>query len=168
VGETYSQERNRPTTLLCNFLSWAHSKKKRKIKVHIDCWDTWGMDDTLAHIILPMLKQLKKENHGAAAVDTDDCPKHLSFFERWEWVMDEMIFAFESKLDDEWEDKFYTGQIDHKWKQLEAAVISNGMSETIKSPDDTHKCDHEGMKVYQARISNGFRLFGKYYESLWD
>ena len=128
------------------------------------------MNDTLAHIILPMLKQIKKENHGAGvAVDLgDDCPKHLSFFERWEWVMDEMIFAFESKLDDEWEDKFYTGQIDHKWKQLEAAVISNGMSETIKSPDDTYKCDYEGREAYQARISNGFRLFGKYYESLWD
>jgi hypothetical protein len=22
--------------------------------------------------------------------------------------------------------------------------------------------------AYQARISNGFRLFGKYYEGLWD
>ena len=106
------------------------------------------MNDTLAHIILPMLKQIKKENHGAAvAVDLgNDCPKHLSFFERWDWVMDEMIFAFESKLDDKWKDQFYTSQ----------------------EPDDTHKCDHEGMKVYQARISNGFRLFGKYYESLWD
>ena len=163
VGETYSQERDRPTTLLSNFLSWVSSKQKRKIKVHIDRWDTWNMDDTLAHIILPMLNQLKKENHGAAAVDADDCPKHLSFFESWEWVMDEMIFAFESKLDDEWKDQFYTGQIDHKWKQLE-----NGMSEMIKSPDGTYKCDHEGMKAYQARISNGFRLFGKYYESLWD
>jgi hypothetical protein len=35
-------------------------------------------------------------------------------------------------------------------------------------PKDTYKCDYEGMKVVQTRISNGFRLFGKYYEGLWD
>ena len=29
--------------------------------VKIDRWDTWSMDHTLAHIILPMLKQLDKE-----------------------------------------------------------------------------------------------------------
>ena len=28
--------------------------------------------------------------------------------------------------------------------------------------------DQEGMKAEQERISNGFRLFGKYYEALWD
>jgi len=28
--------------------------------------------------------------------------------------------------------------------------------------------DKEEMKAEQERISNGFRLFGKYYESLWD
>jgi hypothetical protein len=28
--------------------------------------------------------------------------------------------------------------------------------------------DWEGMKAEQARITNGFRLFGKYYEGLWD
>jgi hypothetical protein len=35
-------------------------------------------------------------------------------------------------------------------------------------PNDTYKCDYEGMAVEQARITNGFRLFGKYYENLWD
>ena len=28
--------------------------------------------------------------------------------------------------------------------------------------------DYEGMKVYNDRIQNGFRLFGKYYQGLWD
>jgi hypothetical protein len=26
----------------------------------------------------------------------------------------------------------------------------------------------EGMQRVQERITNGFRLFGKYYENLWD
>ena len=33
---------------------------------------------------------------------------------------------------------------------------------------DYNDWDMEGMKAEQERISNGFRLFGKYYESLWD
>ena len=33
--------------------------------VKIDRWDTWSMDSTLADIILPMLKQLQKDKHGA-------------------------------------------------------------------------------------------------------
>jgi hypothetical protein len=28
--------------------------------------------------------------------------------------------------------------------------------------------DKEGYNKYRERINNGFRLFGKYYESLWD
>jgi hypothetical protein len=30
------------------------------------------------------------------------------------------------------------------------------------------KYDCEGHKAWQARKANGFRLFGKYYEALWD
>ena len=37
----------------------------RTEKIHIDPWDTWSMDYTLALIILPMLNQLKESKHGA-------------------------------------------------------------------------------------------------------
>jgi hypothetical protein len=37
-----------------------------------------------------------------------------------------------------------------------------------KGPKDTYKCDYDAMKVVEARIQNGFRLFGKYYQALWD
>jgi len=74
-----------------------------------------------------------------------------------------MIFAFESKLDDSWQDQFRKGEIKFKMKKLE-----NGMSEMIRGANDTSETDWDGMKAYQARISNGFRLFGKFYESLWD
>jgi hypothetical protein len=29
-------------------------------------------------------------------------------------------------------------------------------------------CDWDGLKLEQERIQNGFRLFGKYYQGLWD
>ena len=134
-----------------------------KVSVHIDDFDTWSMDHTLAYIIEPMLKQLKLTKHGAPYVYPEDVPTELrptkkeltaytkngdtdsKFFERWDWVMDEMIFAFESKHTD-WEEQFHSGErLNH-----------------------TFKIDMKGRKAYQKRISNGFRLFGKYYENLWD
>ena len=181
VGNVRSWDRDRHETLLARFLSWVHSKKQRKIQVHIDRWDTWSMDDTLAHIILPMLKQLKATKHGAPWVAVEDVPKELrpskqevlaynndgttdeQFFARWDWVLDEMIFAFDSKVNDGWEDQFETGTSDLQWKTLEG-----GMSEMVRGPNDTKEYDWEGRKKYQERISNGFRLFGKYYENLWD
>ena len=181
VGEITSWDRERHDTLLSRFLTWIHSKQKRTVKVHIDRWDTWSMDHTLGYIVLPMLKQLNEKKHGAPFVDDKDVPAELrstaappkendydtdeNHFKRWDWVLDEMTFAFETKAGslEDWEDQFHTGEHDIQWKQLE-----NGNSEMIRGPNDTSKYDMKGRKAYQKRISNGFRLFGKYYENLWD
>ena len=45
--------------------------------VKIDRWDTWSMDYTLSHIIVPMLKQLKETKHGAPFTDDEDAPEEL-------------------------------------------------------------------------------------------
>ena len=37
-----------------------------------------------------------------------------------------------------------------------------------EGPNHTYKCDYDGMAVVEDRIKNGFRLFGKYYQALWD
>ena len=151
-----------------------------KVSVKIDKWDTWSMDNTLAHIIVPMLKQLKETKHGAPYVYPEDVPSELrptkkeltaytkngdtdsKFFERWDWVMDEMIFAFESKHVD-WEEQFRSGEHDIHWME-----IDNDMCEMVKGPNDTYEVDWEGRTAYQERITNGFKLFGKYFENLWD
>jgi len=178
VGEVRPWSTSRDTTWLYKFLLWVDSKKKRKEVVHIDKWDTWSMDSTLALIIVPMLKQLKKTTHGAPFVDDKDVPVELrstsappkvnewdtddNHFKRWEWALDEMIFAFESKLQD-WEDKFQSGEHDIMLKRLE-----NGNSEMVKGPKDTFKVDEKAVRAYKKRIQNGYRLFGKYYDNLWD
>jgi len=155
-------------------------RRVQKVKVRIDRWDTWSMDHTLAYIVLPMLKQLKETKHGAPYVDPKDVPKELqpkkqtkkqkdngetdsTHFERWDWVLDEMIFAFDSKVNDGWEDQFETGETDLQWKKLE-----DGNYQMVEGPKHTRVYDWEGRKKYEERISNGFRLFGKYYENLWD
>jgi hypothetical protein len=180
VGEVYSfLDDDRKPTWLNRFLTWIHNKQSRTIKVKIDRWDTWSMDDTLAHIILPMLRQLNETKHGAPFVDDEDVPEELkstsappkendydlddNHFLRWDWVLGEMIFAFESKLDDSWQDQFRKGEFNFKMKKLD-----NNMSEMVRGENDTSETDWDGMKAYQARISNGFRLFGRYYEALWD
>ena len=156
-------------------------RRTQKVSVKIDRWDTWSMDHTLAPIILPMLLQIKATKHGAPQVDIEDVPAHLKptkkalkayekdgttdeqFFDRWDWVLDEMIFAFDSKVNDGWEEQFETGESDIQWKTLEG-----GMTEMIRGPNDTKVYDWEGRKKYEERIANGFRLFGKYFEALWD
>ena len=176
-------------SLLLKFCLWVESKRQRTIKVKIDRWDTWSMDSTLAYIILPMLKQLKETKHGAPLVDDEDVPEHLrsttappkeneyytddNHFKRWDWVMDEMIFAFECKIDDSWEDAFRSGEHDTVWIPIDkdGKAVSKEDAKFFRmdnGPNHTYECDYEGMKVVQSRIDNGFKLFGKYYQGLWD
>jgi hypothetical protein len=139
--------------------------------VKIDQWDTWSMDHTLAHIIHPMLLQLQKDKHGAPYTEDDDVPEYLRshmaqpkenewdtdslHFMRWDWILDEIIWAFAQELKEDEEDQFF----DYS--------KSNG-----KSPWDKDyigpELDSEGLKKHQERKANGFRLFGSYYKNLWD
>lgn len=163
---------------LHKFLDFIHPKIEY---VKIDPWDTWSMDSTLAHIILPMLKQLKASQHGAGWVDDEDVPEELkstsappkeneydtddNHFKRWDWVLDEMIFAFTCNIDDSWEDEFRTGKIDMVFVPCEDDPKLRTME---YGPNHTYECDYEGIKKVQARIQNGYRLFGRYYTNLWD
>jgi hypothetical protein len=152
--------------------------------VKLDRYDTWSMDHTLADIILPMLKQLRDSKHGAPYVDDEDVPRELwsiyafpteeygtdgNHFKRWDWVLDEMIFAFECKNDDSWQEAFSSGVSDHI--SVACAWDDNGKPKMFRldeGPNHTYECDYEGMKVVEDRIQNGFRLFGRYYQNLWD
>lgn len=157
-------------------------RKNRAEKIEIESFDTWSMDSTLALIIHPMLVQLKDTTNGAPNVDDEDVPENLQsvnappkendydtdayWFDRWDWVLDEMIFAFESKHT-EWEEQFCSGEHDTQWIEHTEGKLK-GHSEMVKGPNDTFEIDWKGRTAYQKRITNGFRLFGKYYENLWD
>jgi hypothetical protein len=150
-------------TRLRNFCEWVESKRKRKIKVRIDQYDTWNMDSTLSIIITPMLRQLKEQKHGAPFVDDEDVPLELrsvaapilsqedinmgipddNHFKRWDWVLDEMIWAFEQ---DEMNTRYNINP--------EEPFYEKGF-------------DSNEWKEYHKRKQNGYRLFGKYYTGLW-
>ena len=151
---------------------------ERKISVKIEPFDIWSMDHTLALIIHPMLVMLKKNKHGYPHTDPKDTP-HMGVgtaeneyeFEpdaeaRWSWILDEMIWAFSQVIDDDAEAQFHSGVHDMQAKEIE--VDGKKMYEMIKGPNDTHVFDSEGWGAWHARKTNGFKLFGKYYENLWD
>jgi hypothetical protein len=167
-------------------LDWIHPKIDF---VKIDRWDTWSMDQSLGKIVLPMLRQLKSKSHGAPLVEDVDVPEELksssappiekehgtdgNYFKRWDWALSEMIFAFESKLDTSWQDAFTFGEIDMVFVPIdhagnEVAKKDAKYFQWVDGPNKTYECDYEGMKVVEGRIQNGFRLFGRYYQNLWD
>lgn len=137
------------------------NRSSQKIKVRIDDHDIWSMDDTLSHIIYPMLKLLQESKHGTPAVDQADVPKELRTRKRttkgdplvydktenlekqWAWVLGEIVWAFEQKSRvDGWETDYHK---EGDW-------------------DSEH---WEKINAHHNRMDNGFRLFGKYYECLW-
>lgn len=167
-------------------LDWIHPKIDF---VKIDRWDTWSMDHSLGQIVLPMLRQLKLTSHGAPIVEDADVPDELksssappkekehgtdaNHFKRWDWVLSEMIFAFESKLDTSWEDSFKSGEIDMIFVPVDHAGNEVPKKDAkyfqwVDGPNNTYECDYDGMKLVEGRIQNGFRLFGRYYQNLWD
>ena len=165
------------STALLKFLDFVHPRINY---VKIDKWDTWSMDSTLAHIILPMLKQLKATKHGAPFVDDEDVPEELrstsappkeddhvddNHFKRWDWVLDEMIQAFECKLNEDWEEQYFTGECDYIFVKDES---DSNISRMVEGPKHTRKTDWDAFHAHVERNRNGYRLFGKYYEGLWD
>ena len=144
--------------------------RPRVVDVKIDYWDTWSMDATLTPIILPMLKQLRDTKHGSGWIDPKDVPEYMrtsdkidthygqecfdfykeenvyemkyDIHDRYEWALNEMIFAFQCLYDEHWDEKYWS--------------------------DDSKRCDWDALRKHQARIDNGLKLFGKYYQTLWD
>ena len=161
----------------CDKLYTIRSFFNRDIKyIHIDPWDAWSLEHTLSPIILPILQELKRVKNGAPFIADEDVPKNLrvgakgtgnsdvhklfddgdnTFFERYDYILDEMIWTFTQLSMDDHEAPFY----DH--------------TESSKEPDLNKsvrklKVDRKGLAAHNARINNGLRLFGKYYRHLWD
>lgn len=130
-------ERLADITWLQKLCEWVHSKKKRTIKVHIDKYDTWGLDNTLAVIILPALKQLKVQQNGYPCGILPDTKGDTSCGEcgcekEWHIILDKMIYSFEHIVDDR--------------------ILAYSKQEYYAS---------------QKKVQEGLELFGKYFQALW-
>ena len=165
---------------LTKFCRWIDLFRKRKIKVRIDHYDTWGMDRTLALIILPMLKKLCK--HGAPLIDDEDVPEELrstsappkenewdtddNHFKRWEWVLEQMIWSFEQCVDETVGRNYYYDHYE-EGEETQSSFISNlDMPEAYRR--ERGKFNKDKYKEYNDKVQVGLVLFGKYFRSLWD
>lgn len=175
IGEYLSK------TYLNDICEWIYDKRKRTVKVKIHKYDTWNVDVTLSIIILPLLKQLQESKHGSPQTDDEDVPEELrstnappkvydydiddNFHKRWDWIMNEMIWAFEQlQPDNDWESQYHKGNIDVKFEKCP----DKEYSKMVYGENHTSTWDKEGLEKHSKRIEKGLILFGKYYRGLWD
>lgn len=164
---------------LVKLCEWIDSKRKRTIKVKVDDFDLWNVDSTLAYIIHPVLVKLKETKHGSPYVDDEDVPENLrstavapandgetddNFHKRWDYVLDEMIFAFKN-VNEDWEDQFWKRNPKIDFKKYPE---DEGQDSVPVRFIDHGELDREGRNKFEERMQNGFRLFSKYFRALWD
>ena len=134
-------------------------RKNRAFHVHIDNFDVWSLDYTLACIIHPALVCLKETRHGYPELWEDGMVTHHNYDRQ-------LHFDF---IDEEVETKYLI----KKWDDIMTKMIrAFGLI--------IHKEDHENaayeseksydvyMKEYYDTVDEGLSLFSKYYHSLWD
>ena len=157
--------------------------KIKTCKVEVGHGDDWSADWTIATIAAPLLKKVKENKHGAPYDNEEDVPESLrplvdadkddpnhpwedeNFFKRWDYILDEIIFAMEEIASDNAnEPSPYTkkgemvfGEIDEKTGT--GVVTFEGYEETEES--------RKAYTDYRNRIKNGCRLFGVYFTDLW-
>lgn len=182
-GSYLSGPKDKPSRLL-RLCQWIYEKRERKIKVHINNYDTWSADHTLALIIYPLLVRLKETKMGSPFVDDEDVPENIrssnappkeneydtdEFHDaRWDYVLDEMIWTFEQhKNGDEWVDQYTSGNIDLQIVKIDQDD-PNSLSTLKHGPNHTYIRAEDKIAAHSARMDNGRRLFAKYYESLWN
>lgn len=156
-GSWLASDKNGNDSWLTKFCDFLNSKRKRKMKIKLDDYDVKNTCETLTCIILPMLKKIKEERKSIPFIDEMDVPEELrsksvlpdnfwvvdeNFEKRWEWLIDEMIWAFEQLHPDtpNWEDSY---------------DLENNMY------------DYEALKAHEERIVRGTTLFGKYFMHLF-
>lgn len=169
-GTWLAETKTGKDTLLTKLCNWIHKRRKQQVYVRIDRHDTWNMDTTLAHLVLPMLQQLKATKHGSPHVDDFDTPQHLwstnaqpkehpwdldsNWHKRWEYVLSEMIWAFQQHLNPDEDSQFWTHPKD--------PTLS------FKQQLKNSKLDEAQYNQHHHRKQKAFELFGKYYQCLWD
>lgn len=153
----------------------------RKNEVKLDRYDSWSADWTIAQIAAPLLVQLQETKHGAPCVDDEDVPEELrstscapkenewdtdeNHFKRWDWVIQEMIFAMQEIANhNENEPPYHTKKGDMEFGEINpetqlGEITFSGWESTPES--------EKANRDYHKRIQNGCRLFGKYFTALW-
>ena len=160
----------------------------RKIRVRIDRWDVWSMEHTLSLIILPCLKLFRSNMHGypgcfiepecasgevsphtKPVVSPDDEQEEPGFI-KWKAILDKMIWSFEEIANFGLNEPPFPDKIE-EIKEEHVTGLGKGMPYT-RTTTTYEEGAVEAWKVlakaYQDKVNDGLKLFGEYYQHLWD
>ena len=154
----------------------------RKSDIEIDDYDVWNCDYTLAQIIHPLLVKLKEEKQGAPRVADEDVPEELrstscapkenewdtddNWFKRFDWVLDEIIFAMqEIANDNENEPPYHTKTGTMEFGEIDKSTGTGPI--TFVGWESTPESEAAN-KAYHDRVQNGCRLFGLHFQNMWS
>ena len=122
--------------------------------MRIDPYDTWSLDSTLAHIILPALNQIKRDKHGSPGNLFD-----MSHHKMKDWNSPEFKAA----------DKKSSKEGHAKWDVILDEMIWSFSQLVREYPNEPNIAKNKkAWRAYQDRIAKGFRLFGEWYQALWS
>ena len=137
------------------------------MKVTFNKSDVWNLDYTLSKTILKGLKRFKKSKRCGYPYDLENQ-------EQWDVILDKMIYCFENYCKwDKGEDKFVIKRGKHAFEEIKTKNVVK--LEKIES-DTMYKMvtlrkeivDKKGLNQHKRKVKEGFGLFFKYYDDLWD
>ena len=138
-----------PKTFWGNIVStlyWVKHCWQRAFRGYADC-DWWSMDGYLVTVLTPMLKDLKKHQHGYPGHGKASTP------EKWDAILDKMIEGFEAGnrvLEDDY------------FKETNADILTR--SPTKEEIDGWVEASMKDQKVFK----DGMKLFSEWFFALWD
>ena len=125
---------------------------ERKSKVVIESHDIWQLDSTLNLIIAPSIAAFIESNHGGPNVELEDVPAEL-------WPSRDPAWQALSEYDRFWKiDIYFFDRWNYILKEMYFAFARAEYPNTVGV---------ESVDKYDDRVTNGLRLFAKYYQHLW-
>jgi hypothetical protein len=176
-----------------NLSKYPKGKGERKIAVEIEDFDTWGLDHTLATIILPALIQLRNTKHGVPGelvervggdMDSNGCFDFIKEDEdevfnqlchNWDETLNKMIWSFlQISIEEDYDDLYHHGKMEMGWVESEHTYtdpVTGKTEKTFQMVDKNpgeHWYDQIGNQEHDRRVQEGLDLFSKYFRNLWD
>ena len=170
----------KPKWMWRDFCYWC-KKQYQRVRYGFPLEESWDFKSHCAKWVLPRLKNLRKNSMSYPSTLSNnehvfEDQKYFDFFEKltddssssheygavkWAENLDKMIWSFEHLDDDV--DPIYPENYDNS--QIVVEVSEKGTK--FKAADE-RKIDWSPIYEHNKRLQEGFNLFGKYYQDLWD
>ena len=134
-------------------------RKNRAYHVHIDNYDTWSADYTLATIIHPLLCKFRENKQSYP----------IFYYEDENYQEHDIQGSFEEIIDREAESKYYRDLWDTRLNKMIRAfgLIIHREDHEYEATNGDKSYD-EYMDEWQKTVDEGLQLFAEYYGHLWD